>query len=180
MGVGNPAQATTDAAQWFQSVRQYCNPVEVETRKSWQLAPQTPEGEMHKAACYALAGRIDRAPNHYMALYHAGAARFDLGDYEVAEGYLKRRALIRTGAARAAPLEARLGTLIRARARQRHRGAHESLHRLVRGCIPGVRACPAGELTPRLQAFVHAVAHLHGLPVRPTAILVVRHLKPPS
>jgi len=90
MGVGNPAQATTDAAQWFQSVRQYCNPVEVETRKSWQLAPQTPEREMHKAACYALAGRIDRAPNHYMALYHAGAARFDLGDYEVAEGYLKR------------------------------------------------------------------------------------------
>jgi hypothetical protein len=25
-----------------------------------------------------------------MALYHGGAARFDLGDYEVAEGYLKR------------------------------------------------------------------------------------------
>jgi hypothetical protein len=124
------------AAQWFQGVRQHCNPVEVETHVSWQPAPPTPEGDMHKAACYALAGRIDRArsvieglpsdqrylaagvvfeaghpaadagddiaagplmelvveywPNHYMALYHAGAARFDLGDYDVAEGYLKR------------------------------------------------------------------------------------------
>ena len=28
--------------------------------------------------------------NHYMALYHAGAARFELGDHEVAEGYLER------------------------------------------------------------------------------------------
>ena len=91
---------------------------------------------MYKAACFALAGRIDRArevierlppgvryqaagvvfeaghpaadagddvaagplmelvvefwPNHYMALYHAGAARFERGDYGGAEGYLKR------------------------------------------------------------------------------------------
>jgi len=126
----------SDATQWFQSVRQYCNSVEVETHLNWQPAPTTPEGDMHKAACYALAGRIDRAretieglpeglryqgagvvfeaghpaadagddiaagplmelvveywPNHYMALYHAGAARFGLGDYEVAEGYLER------------------------------------------------------------------------------------------
>jgi len=126
----------TTAAAWFQSIRQYCNPVEVETRMNWQPAPTTPDGDMHKAACFALAGRIDRArdvieglpeemryqaagvvfeaghpaadagddiaagplmelvvdywPNHYMALYHAGAARFDLEDFEGAEGYLKR------------------------------------------------------------------------------------------
>jgi tetratricopeptide (TPR) repeat protein len=129
------AQPTT-ATAWFESVRQYCNPVEVETRMRWQPAPETPEGEMHKAACYALAGRIALAreaieslepeiryeaagvvfeaghpaadagddiaagplmelvveywPNHYMALYHAGAARFELGDHEIAEGYLER------------------------------------------------------------------------------------------
>ena len=125
-----------DATAWFQSVRQFCNPVEVETRMNWQPAPTTPDGDMYKAACYALAGRIDRAdaviqglpqemqyqaagvvfeaghpaadagddiaagplmelvvdywPNHYMALYHAGAARFELGDLDVAEGYLER------------------------------------------------------------------------------------------
>ena len=130
--VGDPTTATA----WFQSIRQYCNPVEVETRMNWQPAPTTPDGEMHKAACFALAGRIERArevieglpedmryqaagvvfeaghpaadagddiaagplmelvvdywPNHYMALYHAGAARFDLGDYDEAQGYLKR------------------------------------------------------------------------------------------
>lgn len=134
LGVG--LEDPLDAAQWFQSVRQYCNPVEVETHMKWQPAPESTEGDMHKAACYALAGRIDRAhavieglpegmryqaagvvfeaghpaadagddiaagplmelvveywPNHYMALYHAGAARFDVGDYEPAEGYLKR------------------------------------------------------------------------------------------
>lgn len=125
-----------DAATWFASVRQHCNPVEVETYMSWQPAPQGPDGGMYEAACYALAGRIDRAretieslpqalryeaagvvfeaghpaadagddiaagplmelvveywPNHYMALYHAGAARFEIGDYAVAEGYLER------------------------------------------------------------------------------------------
>ena len=134
-----PAQVTpapNDVGAWFRSMRQYCNPVEVETRLRWQPAPETPEGEMHKAACYALAGRIDRArgvieglpadrryqaagvvfnaghpaadagdeiaagplmelvveywPNHYMALYHAGAASYERGDYGLAEGYLLR------------------------------------------------------------------------------------------
>jgi tetratricopeptide (TPR) repeat protein len=125
-----------DASGWFQSVRQHCNPVEVETYMNWQPAPPNPDGDMYKAACYALAGRIDRArevieslppavryqaagvvfeaghpaadagddiaagplmelvveywPNHYMALYHAGAARFERGDHAAAEGYLNR------------------------------------------------------------------------------------------
>jgi hypothetical protein len=131
-----PLASPSDAAQWFQTVRPYCNSVEVVTHLSWQPAPTTPEGDMHKAACYALAGRIDLAretieglpegmryqgagvvfeaghpaadagddiaagplmelvveywPNHYMALYHAGAARFERGDYQVAQGYLDR------------------------------------------------------------------------------------------
>jgi tetratricopeptide (TPR) repeat protein len=130
--VDNPG----DADAWFGAIRQYCNPVEVETRLKWLPAPPTPEGDMRKAACYALAGRIDRArelidalpeglryqaagfvfdaghpaadagddiaagplmelvltywPNHYMARYHAGAARFERGDYTLAKGYLER------------------------------------------------------------------------------------------
>lgn len=125
-----------DAVGWFEAVRSHCNPVEVETYMDWQPAPPNPDGDMYRAACYALAGRVDRArdvieslppglrypaagvvfeaghpaadagddiaagplmelvveywPNHYMALYHAGAARFELGDHAVAEGYLTR------------------------------------------------------------------------------------------
>ncbi len=125
-----------DAEAWFRSVRPFCNAVEVDTRLKAQPAPPTMEGSMRAAACYALAGRVDRArqvidgmpealrqqaagrvfeaahpaadagddlaagpvmelvleywPTHYMALYHAGAARFERGDYDVAKGYLER------------------------------------------------------------------------------------------
>jgi hypothetical protein len=134
--VVKPEPTTSNASVWFESVRRFCNPVEVETGLRMEPAPATHEGAMYEAACYALAGRIDRAreavqrlpeserylaagvvfeaghpaadagddiaagplmelvveywPNHYMALYHAGAARYELGDYAVAEGYLKR------------------------------------------------------------------------------------------
>jgi hypothetical protein len=130
-----PAWAPDDAVGWFAQVRQYCNPVEVETRMRFEPPPATPAGAMHEAACFALAGRIDRAreiieglepdlrmpaagvvfeaghpaadagddvaagplmelvvdfwPNHYMALYHAGAARYDLGQYDAAKKYLE-------------------------------------------------------------------------------------------
>lgn len=122
--------------EWFQSVRPYCNPVEVETRMRWWPAPETEDGAMHEAACLALAGRTDAAravieelpqdrryhaagvvfnaghpaadagdelaagplmelvveywPNHYMALYHAGASSFERGEYDRARGYLDR------------------------------------------------------------------------------------------
>jgi hypothetical protein len=125
-----------DARIWFESVRRYCNPVEVETRLRWQPAPPTPEGDMHEAACYALAGKVQSArqviqrlpegqrlqaaglvfeaghpaadagdetaagplmelvvefwPNHYMALYHAGAARFEAQSDLAARRYLER------------------------------------------------------------------------------------------
>lgn len=131
--------ATVDpvsARAWFQGVRGFCNPVDVVTRLRWQPAPDTDEGRMYEAACYALAGKIDLArasiealpsarrhraagvvfeaghpaadagdelatgplmelvvefwPNHYMALYHAGAAAFERGEHEAARDYLTR------------------------------------------------------------------------------------------
>ncbi|MDX1494405.1 MAG: hypothetical protein R3253_10125 [Longimicrobiales bacterium] len=124
------------ASAWFQGVRPYCNPVDVETRLRWQPAPDSDQGRMYEAACYALAGKIDLArqsilqlptdlrhraagvvfdvghpaadagdelaagplmelvvefwPDHYMALYHAGAAAFEMGDRKRAHGYLTR------------------------------------------------------------------------------------------
>jgi len=130
-----PGPAPTDAAGWFVYVRQFCNPVDVDTRMRLEPPPATNEGAMYEAACFALAHRIDRArqiieglpadlraqgagvvfeaghpaadagddvaagplmelvvdywPNHYMALYHAGAARYDLGDYAIARKYLE-------------------------------------------------------------------------------------------
>ncbi len=131
-----PQPIAGDAIAWFGYVRQFCNPVEVDTRMRLDPAPATPEGAMHEAACYALAGRIEQAreviegldadlrykaagvvfeaghpaadagddvaagplmelvvefwPNHYMALYHAGASRYELGDFDAARGYLER------------------------------------------------------------------------------------------
>ena len=49
------------AGAWFQSVRQYCNPVEVETRHRWNPPPEGMEGTAYSAACYALAGKVDQA-----------------------------------------------------------------------------------------------------------------------
>ena len=53
--------ATTDAAQWFRRVKPYCNSVEVTTLQQSAPAPATTEGAGYKAACFALAGRIDDA-----------------------------------------------------------------------------------------------------------------------
>ena len=135
--VGPAVMGAPQAANaWFQSFRMYCNAVDIDTRLRWQPAPGTPEGDMHKSACYALAGRIDEArrvieglpqdvryraagvvfnaghpaadagdeiaagplmelvveywPNHYMALYHAGAAAYERGDFDAAPDYLER------------------------------------------------------------------------------------------
>ncbi len=122
--------------QWFQAMRPHCNAVEVETRHKWNPAPAGTTAAGYSAACFALAGRIDRAraildglegeaqwraagvvfgvghpvadagddlaagpimelvveywPNHYMALYHAGMARYGSGDLDRAGHYLER------------------------------------------------------------------------------------------
>ncbi|MDH3222630.1 MAG: hypothetical protein OEO23_02860 [Gemmatimonadota bacterium] len=123
------------AGAWFETMRPYCNPVQVETQHRWSPPPRGTAGASYSAACYALAGQIDEArariqalepdqqwraagivfniahpvadagndvaagpimelvvefwPNHYMALYHAGAARFALGEPQVAVPYLE-------------------------------------------------------------------------------------------
>ncbi len=130
----DPAIDPDDAVAWFHAIKQYCNPVEVETRVGWSPAPRSADGTAYQAACFALAGQIDTArelilelqedqrwhaagvvfnvghpvadagddlaagplmelvvefwPNHYMALYHAGAARYALGDHGAAHKYL--------------------------------------------------------------------------------------------
>jgi TolA-binding protein len=123
-----------DAGNWFQGMKPYCNAVEAETRQQRYPPPATAEGTAYSAACFALAGKIDRArdliltvdaadrwkaagivfgvghpvadagddlsagpimelvvefwPNHYMALYHAGISRYQLGEFDQARRHL--------------------------------------------------------------------------------------------
>lgn len=53
--------AGTSGEQWFTSMKPYCNQVEVEVRSRYTPAPSTSEGAGFSAACFALAGKIDRA-----------------------------------------------------------------------------------------------------------------------
>lgn len=125
----------TDGARWFRTIKPFCNALEVESASAQYPAPASLEGSGYAAACFAIAGRIDRArrillavpdgqrwraagivfeighpiadagddrsagpimelvvefwPNHYMALYHAGAAEFGLGQRERAKAHLE-------------------------------------------------------------------------------------------
>ena len=56
-----PAYATTSGAQWFAAMKPYCNQVEVDVRERYSPPPNTSEGAGYAAACFALAGKIDRA-----------------------------------------------------------------------------------------------------------------------
>lgn len=139
---GNPVSAVTPAAPgdnadvWFQQVKAFCNPVEVDTHLAWYPPPPGWEGVGYAAACYGLAGNTARArelitelkgderwravgivfnvghpvadagnnvaagpimelvvefwPNHYMALYHAGIASYELERPGVARKYLEQ------------------------------------------------------------------------------------------
>ena len=135
VAAADPAPRTS-VYSWFADMKPYCNGVEVETRLRQTPAPSTFEGASYSAACFALAGKIEKAraiildmpnddqwraaavvftvvhpvadagddeaagpmmelvvefwPNHYMALYHAGAARYQTEDYALAQGYLTR------------------------------------------------------------------------------------------
>ncbi len=135
-GVGLAVAADpSDAAAWFRRIKPYCNSVEVEAWHRWSPPPGTDKGAAYSAACYALAGKIERArqliltvpqpdswraagvvfevahpiadagddesagpimelvvefwPNHYMALYHAGISRYELGDHPQARAHLQ-------------------------------------------------------------------------------------------
>jgi hypothetical protein len=49
------------AGEWFAQVKPFCNAVEVEVRQQHVPPPATVDGAGYSAACYALAGKIDRA-----------------------------------------------------------------------------------------------------------------------
>ena len=59
------------AGQWFRTIKPYCNSVEVETQHRRMPPPQTFEGTGYSAACYALAGKIEKARAAILALPRA-------------------------------------------------------------------------------------------------------------
>ena len=50
-----------DAGGWFAAMKPFCNAVEVEVEQQHRPAPAGVEGAGYSAACYALAGKIERA-----------------------------------------------------------------------------------------------------------------------
>jgi hypothetical protein len=56
-----PAGPMTTGAQWFAANKSYCNQVEIDVRERASPPPATSEGAGYAAACFALAGKIDRA-----------------------------------------------------------------------------------------------------------------------
>jgi hypothetical protein len=57
----SPAPYAGAAGEWFGRVKPFCNAVEVEVRQQQLPAPNGVDGAGYSAACYALAGKIDRA-----------------------------------------------------------------------------------------------------------------------
>lgn len=60
--------------QWFQQMKPFCNPVEVDTRVRFQPPPAGYEGVAYGAGCFALAGKIARARELLLTL-RAGQRR---------------------------------------------------------------------------------------------------------
>ena len=57
----SPAAPVTSGAQWFAAMKPYCNQVEVDVRERYSPPPSTTEGAGYAAACFALAGKLERA-----------------------------------------------------------------------------------------------------------------------
>ena len=58
----SPAAAFRGAGgAWFTQIKPYCNAVEVDVQQQYLPPPAGTEGAGYSAACYALAGKIDRA-----------------------------------------------------------------------------------------------------------------------
>jgi tetratricopeptide (TPR) repeat protein len=84
------------AARWYARVRAQCNPVEVEVSLTTDPPPAGWEAQAYAAACYALAGKMDRAAARIDALqeaqrwraagivFEAGHPVADAGDDEAA------------------------------------------------------------------------------------------------
>ena len=56
-----PVTFAGDAGTWFSAMKPFCNAVEVEMQQQYRPAPSGVEGAGYSAACYALAGKIERA-----------------------------------------------------------------------------------------------------------------------
>jgi len=56
-----PAPFVGEAGDWYVQVKPFCNALEVDTRIQAYPPPRGQDGAGYAAACYALAGRIDRA-----------------------------------------------------------------------------------------------------------------------
>jgi len=72
------------AAAWFAAVKPNCNPLEVELRLESSPAPRSRDGAGFAAACWAVAGKIDRARATIDELpasdrYHAAGIVFEIG-----------------------------------------------------------------------------------------------------
>lgn len=73
-----------DGDSWFRRVKPYCNSVEVSVVQRQQPAPAGLVGQGYKAACYALAGKIDDARTIIDALpqsdrFRAAGIVFEVG-----------------------------------------------------------------------------------------------------
>jgi hypothetical protein len=82
-----PPQAVapaTSGAQWFAAMKPYCNQVEVDVRERYSPPPSTTEGAGYAAACFALAGKIERARQILEGLVPSERARAANVLFEVA------------------------------------------------------------------------------------------------
>jgi hypothetical protein len=73
-----------EAAAWFAEMKPYCNAVEVEVQQQHRPAPGGVQGTGYSAACFALAGKIERARQTIDRLAagdrpHAAGIVFDVG-----------------------------------------------------------------------------------------------------
>src|SRR5688572_6913097 len=95
-GYASMPVATGTAVSWYDRVRPHCNPVEVEVAIRSNPVPDDFIGQASAAACYALAGKIDRATQYIEGLpadrraeaanivFGAGHPVADAGDDEAA------------------------------------------------------------------------------------------------
>ncbi|MFL5576572.1 MAG: tetratricopeptide repeat protein [Gemmatimonadaceae bacterium] len=74
-----------EGGAWFARIKPYCNAVEVEVRQQYDPPPPSTDGAAYGAACFALAGKVDRARETIQQLplgdarsYAAGVV-FDVG-----------------------------------------------------------------------------------------------------
>lgn len=65
----------TEAARWFATAKPFCNALEVELRLATSPAPAGWDGDGYRAACLAVAGRIDRAREVLRTMPAADAER---------------------------------------------------------------------------------------------------------